>query len=146
MPAEATTGPNIKLTVPFFGISSMEKSLRFYVDGLGFTMTNRWIVEDKVRWCWLELDTVALMLQEHRGKELNSWELQGKVGVGVTICYQCEDALAYYREVKARGIETQRPFVGNNMWVVNISDPDGYHLSFQSPTDAAEESELSDTK
>jgi len=28
------------------------------------------------------------------------------------------------------------------MWVVNITDPDGYSLSFESPTDAPEESEL----
>ena len=100
MDAEAAIKPNIKQTVPFFGVSSMEKSLRFYIDGLGFKMTKQWIPEGdpegKIRWCWLELDEVALMLQEHRGKETNSWELLGKVGVGVSICYQCADALAYY--------------------------------------------------
>ena len=32
------------------------------------------------------------------------------------------------------------------MWVVNIADPDGYFLSFQSPTDVAEESVLPETE
>ncbi len=29
---------NVKQAVPFFGVANMESSLRFYVDGLGFTM------------------------------------------------------------------------------------------------------------
>jgi predicted enzyme related to lactoylglutathione lyase len=145
MIAETALKRNVKQAVPFFGVSSMERSLPFYIDGLGFKMTRSWIVEGKVRWCWLELDGVALMLQEHHGKEPNSWELLGKVGTGVSICFQCEDALAYYREVKSRGIATQTPFMGNAMWVVDITDPDGYRLSFESPTDVPEETELSET-
>ena len=82
MVARAALKLNVKQAVPFFGISSMERSLPFYMDGLGFKMTNSWVVKGKIRWCWLELDEVAFMLQEHRGKEPNSWELLGKVGDG----------------------------------------------------------------
>ena len=32
-----------------------------------------------------------------------------------------------------------KPHVGNAMWVTEVSDPDGYHLLFESPTDVAEE-------
>ena len=39
-------------------------SLRFYVDGLGFQMTEKWEQDGKVRWCSLQRDGVALMLQE----------------------------------------------------------------------------------
>jgi hypothetical protein len=61
----------------------------------------------------------------------------------VNRCFQCEDALALYREFKSRGIQTRkRPFVGNNLWVVPLTDPDGYRIEFESPTDAPEESEL----
>ena len=42
------------------------------------------------------------------------------------------------------GIKAQRPFVGNGLWVTNVSDPDGYRLSFESPTDAPEETEYSE--
>src|SRR5580692_5956119 len=55
--------PNMRLAVPFFGVADMDASLRFYVDGLGFTMTKQWIPRGKIEWCWLERDAVALMLQ-----------------------------------------------------------------------------------
>ena len=79
------------------------------------------------------------MLQEFRpgGKQNET------LGNGVNVCFQCEDALALYREFKSRGIQTRkRPFVGNRLWVVPVTDPDGYRLEFSSPTDAPEESEL----
>jgi len=67
------------------------------------------------------------------------------LGTGVNVCFQCEDALALYREFNARGIQTRkRPFVGTRLWVVPVTDPDGYHMEFSSPTDAPEESELED--
>jgi len=55
----------------------------------------------------------------------------------------CEDAVALYREFKSRRVQTRtRPFVGNRLWVVPVTDPDGYRIEFESPTDAPEESEL----
>ena len=61
----------------------------------------------------------------------------------MNVCFQCEDALALYREFKSRGVQIRkRPSVGNRLWVVSINDPDGYRMEFASPTDAPEESEL----
>ena len=34
---------NVTEVVPFLGVSNMERSLRYYIDGLGFTMQNRWV-------------------------------------------------------------------------------------------------------
>lgn len=66
-----------------------------------------------------------------------------KLGTGVNVCFQCDDALARYREFKSRGIQTrERPSVGNRLWVVRVIDPDGYRMEFSSPADAAEDSEL----
>ena len=137
------TGANVKQAVPFLRVSNMERSLPYYIDGLGFEMTHKWIDEGKLRWCWLQLGGAALMLQEFRKQGHDSWAPQGKVGEGVTICFICEDALAFYRQVTSRGIQASRPFVGNAMWVTNLSDPDGYELSFESPTDVPEETEFS---
>jgi hypothetical protein len=131
---------NVKQAVPFFAVSSMANSLRYYVDGLGFVMTNQWVVDGQVRWCWLELGGAAIMLQEFNREGHDSWKPEGKVGVGVTICFQCTDALAIYHAALARGIPATRPFVGNNMWVTDLTDPDGFRLEFESPTDAPEES------
>lgn len=67
-----------------------------------------------------------------------------KVGEGVSICFQCSDALAIYRDAIGRGLSPREPFVGNAMWVVLLSDPDGYKLEFESPTDVPEETKLSE--
>ena len=141
MHSQPTTETNVKQAVPFFRVASMTESLRFYVDGLGFDMTRKWIDEGVLRWCWLELGDAALMLQEYRTQGQDAWIPEGKVGVGVSISFQCLDALAIYREVTARGIQASKPFVGNRMWVTTLHDPDGYTLEFESPTDVAEETQ-----
>src|SRR5882757_1538003 len=92
---------NVKQAVPFLGVTDMESSLRFYVDGLGFTIKRQWVPEGdehypsdgRIRWCWLELGDAAIMLQEFtphgRPKE--------PPGTGVSISFQCEDALSLSR-------------------------------------------------
>lgn len=127
---------NVEQAVPFFSVSSMDASLRFYVDGLGFVMKNKWIDDGKLRWCWLQLGGAALMLQEFRN---DGDRARGKLGEGVTIFFICKDAIAIYHEVRSRGLHASTPFVGNNMWVTSLRDPDGYKLDFESPTDVPEE-------
>src|SRR5579859_7394700 len=147
MASSTVISVNVKQAVPFFNVTDMESSLRFYVDGLGFKMKHQWVpdrdedypADGKIRWFWLELGDAAIMLQEflpqRRPKET--------LGTGASVSFMCEDALALYREFKARGVQTRkRPFVGNRLWVVPLTDPDGYRIEFESPTDAPEESEL----
>lgn len=146
MAVATVTSVNVKQAVPFFGVTNMESSLRFYVDGLGFKMKNYWIpdrAEDhpdgRIRWCWLQHGDAAIMLQEFRPKNRPKHTL----GTGASVCFMCEDALALYREFKSRGVQMKkRPYVGNRLWVVPLTDPDGYRIDFESPTDAPEESEL----
>ena len=133
---------NVQRAVPFFMITSMETSLRFYIDGLGFVMTRKWTPDgpDKVRWCWLEIGNAALMLQQYaKDHHPNSGRPEGKPGQGVSVCFQCKDAIALYHEFKSRGIGARAPFVGNGMWVTSVQDPDGYKLDFESLTNVAEE-------
>ncbi|MFZ0970572.1 MAG: VOC family protein, partial [Candidatus Acidiferrales bacterium] len=110
---ETNTEANVTQAVPFFMVSNIEASLRFYIDGLGFDMKNKWIEDGKLAWCLLEIGTAALMLQQPRTEGHDSWKPEGKVGVGVSVCFQCKDALALYREFTSRGIQAKRPFVGN---------------------------------
>lgn len=136
---------NVEKAVPFFRVKDMTASLRFYVDGLGFRITKQWIPQGdrhyssdgRIRWCWLELGNAAIMLQE----EMLASRSSG--APGVSISFQCSDALTLYREFSSRGITSHtRPYVGNGLWVVSLIDPDGYLIDFSSPTDAPEESEL----
>jgi catechol 2,3-dioxygenase-like lactoylglutathione lyase family enzyme len=136
------TKPNIKLAVPFFMVRDMEASLHFYVGLLGFKLTNQWTRHGKIEWCWLQREAVSIMLQEDRNKE--RFDSESPHGKGVSICFQCEDALALYHEFTAKGVEIKEPFVGNNLWVVNFNDPDGYILDFESPTDVEEETTYSE--
>lgn len=131
---------NVQEAIPFFNITSMDASLRFYVDGLGFTMTLHWIDEGKLRWCMLQLGRARLMLQEYR----ESRKPAEKLGVGMSICFICKDAIAIYHAARAKGLEASRPFVGNGMWVTSLNDPDGYRIEFESDTDVAEETVYSD--
>ena len=133
---------NIRLAVPFFMVRDMEVSLKFYVEKLGFTKTIDWTPRGKIEWCWLKRDEVSLMLQEPRNKE--KFDAQGSKGKGLSICFQCADALALYREFTTKGVEIKEPFVGNNLWVVAFPDPDGYRLDFESPTDVPEETTYSE--
>lgn len=129
----------VQQLVPLLMVKSMDASVRFYIDGLGFAMTNKWAPEGKVRWCWLEHGTAALMLQEVDSDDNHGGGLDGPVGTGVGLNFTCRDAVAFYHVVSDRGVAVNRPFVGNDMWVASLRDPDGYRLYFQSPTDVPEE-------
>ncbi|HSE65865.1 MAG TPA: VOC family protein [Gemmatimonadales bacterium] len=141
MTAATTTVPNVKQAVPFFMVTDIDASLRFYVDGLGAVMTNQWIPEGRIEWCWLQLGNAALMLQEYRQGEQHAFRPEGPLGQGVSVCFMCADAIAIYHELISRGVSPKRPFVGNGLWVTSVTDPDGYHLDFESPTDVPEETE-----
>jgi lactoylglutathione lyase len=143
MTVETKTAANVRQAVPFFAVSKIEESVRYY-EGLGFEMTKEWIDEGKLQWCWLQHGDAALMLQEFRKEAKDSSVPQGKVGVGVSVCFICEDALALYRAFRSRGIHASKPFVGNGMWVTSLSDPDGYRIEFESYTDVPEETEFSE--
>ena len=140
MTPETNSEPNVQQAVPFLMVSDMEASLRFYINGLAFRRTKKWVVDGKIRWCWLEIGNAALMLQEYRPEKIPS----NKRGEGVSLCFQCRDALAIYHEALSRGLAPQRPFVGNNMWVTILTDPDGYKLDFESPTAVPEETVYTD--
>jgi lactoylglutathione lyase len=147
MSAATQPDANVRQVVPFFRVSDMDRSLRYYINELGFTMKNKWVVDDKVRWCWLELGGAALMLQELMKDGTHPWKpVLGKLGEGVSLCFESRDAVALYREFTSRGVEASEPQVGNSMWVTCLSDPDGYRLEFHSPTDTPEETKLSELK
>ena len=136
MSPETNAEHNVQQAVPFFMVSNMETSLRFYVEGVGFKRTKQWLPDGKIRWCWLELGGASIMLQEYAP---DSPLRSAKLGEGVSVCFQCKDALVTYHEALSRNLEPRRPFVGNSMWVTIITDPDGYKLDFESPTDVPEE-------
>ena len=144
MGVKATDVPNVRQAVPFFSVKDLEASRRFYVDGLGFTVTRRWDPEGRIRWCWLEQGHAAIMLQQYwKDGKPSGWPT-GLRSQGVSICVMCADAIAVYREARAHGLTASTPFVGNHLWVTSLVDPDGYRLEFESPADVPEETVYSE--
>jgi lactoylglutathione lyase len=143
MEMETNGDSNLKQVVPFLCVTSMEQSFAYYVEGLGFAMKHQWVVEGKLRWCWLERGGAAIMLQEFAREGHDSWRPEGKLGEGVSLYFICEDAVALYDEFRSRGILASEPQVGNSMWVTCLKDPDGYNLNFESMTGVPEETRLS---
>ncbi len=138
---------NVTAVVPLLTVTNMERSLAFYVDGLGFTVQNRWVPDGRLRWCWMSLGGAALMLQEAVDSSREKMAAAGILGHGVSLNFSCDKALAIYRDAATRGICTLRePQVGNFSWEVVFADPDGYRIHFSSPTDLPEETLFSDVK
>lgn len=135
-----TTESKVTEVVPYLLVRDMERSIRFYVDGLGFTIAIRWEPDGKLRWCSLRLGDAAIMLQEFGREDPRRNAAEGSLGIGVSIYFICTDALDLYRQFTSRGLQPKTPFVGNGMWVTPLADPDGYMLFFESRTDAPEES------
>ena len=132
----ASSGKTLTDVVPVLSVSNLPRSLRYYTEGLGFEPVDSVEQDGHTQACRLRRDEVSIVLHqedsapEHRGQ-------------GVGIFHMCENAVDLYRQLTSREIRTSEPSVGNRMWVVEMSDPDGYRLSFESPTDAPEESTLS---
>lgn len=126
---------NIKQAVPFFMVTNMETTLRFYIEGLGFSMKNSWMPHGKIEWCWVEREGAALMFQEYRPGHP---DINSQKGTGISVCFQCLDSLMLYQEFILNGLSPKEPFVGNNLWDVALIDPDGYRIHFESPTDVPE--------
>ncbi len=130
----SANNPDVKQAVPFFMVKNMDRSLQFYVEKLGFELTNKWEPESRIEWCWLRIGGASLMLQEYRANIPAV-----KLGEGVSVCFMCGDALAVYKQITINGLSASlEPFVGNNLWVVGLTDPDGYNIFFESPTEAPE--------
>ena len=55
---------NVKKAVPFFRVHDIDKSVLYYMNGLGCQLMNQWIDNGKLRWCWLQLGDAAIMLEE----------------------------------------------------------------------------------
>jgi predicted lactoylglutathione lyase len=129
---------NVKQAVPFFWVSNIKTSLKYYIDGLGFEINNQWVDEGKVRWCWLQLGGAAIMLQEFWKNGQHTDIPKSKLGEGVTIYFICEDAVACYKEMVTKGVNASQPIVHNGLWTTSLSDPDGYRIVFESATEEPE--------
>ena len=115
--------------VPLLYVDDVDLSVAFYRDKLGFLLATAWKPDGKLTWCRMERDGAAVMLQQDCQED---GPVDGR-GRGVGFFFNCDDAEALHRELRANGLSIAPPelaFYGMNQ--VFVKDPDGYELCFQS--------------
>ncbi len=137
---------SVNKVVPFFAVKDMAQSVPFYIEGLGFEFEFKWEKDGLLQFCNLQIGGTNLMLQQFKTEGHDARQFSDNKGEGVSLCFFCDDAVGFYRDVRSRGIVASEPQVGNGLWVTSLCDPDGYELQFQSPADAAEGSKLSEVE
>src|SRR5207247_9813245 len=113
----------VQQLVPLLMVKNMDASLRFYVEGLGFSMAKKWTPEGRIRWCWLELGTAALMLQEFVSDSHHASPIPAQVGAEVELNFICRDSLAFYDSTSKRGFAAKRPFRVHHNWLYTLPVP-----------------------
>jgi hypothetical protein len=95
MMGDARADANVRTVVPFLSLADMQRSLRYYVDGLGFSIKQEWVIDGKVRWCWLErgrcgIDAPGISERDvTHGVLRGRWGMAYRSGLFVTIHSRC---------------------------------------------------------
>ena len=121
-------GLTIEQTVPLLIVTDLAVSQKFYCDGLGFEIRERWESDGKLAWCWLTNGGASLMLQQRCEADPPA----GDCGRGVTFYFVCNDANQMHERLTSAGIAASEPavaFYGMNQTFVR--DPDRYELCFE---------------
>lgn len=120
--------------VPLLYVRDMQSSLNFYCEILGFRSVQTWETDGAVEWCRLELGDTAVMLQLDT---CNALPVTGEPpGRGVIFYFNCSDVELLYKSFVSRGLsETSLEVAFYGMKQLELTDPNGYQLCFQSPAE-----------
>ena len=122
--------------VPELICSDIERSLRFYVDVLGFTVL---YARTEERFAYLDYEGAQLMLEQSTGRRFLVGALEQPFGRGMNLQIEVSDVMLVYERVRRSNAGVLIPMeekwyraddleLGNRQFVVQ--DPDGYLLRF----------------
>jgi uncharacterized glyoxalase superfamily protein PhnB len=115
---------------PLLAVADIQRSVEFYRDRLGFTLTGEAENEGKMFWCSMERGGSAIMLQQAEDED---GPAEGR-GRGISFYFICDDADAIYAELTSRGLHLSPPSIAYyGMKQVVVPEPDGYYICFESP-------------
>ena len=142
MKTKATDIPNVRQAVPFFNVKNIQASLRFYVEGLGFTVTREWIPERQLRWCCLSSYGGAQCFNSN----WKGGQPEGACSFSVRACpsascARCHRHLSPSEDARA---EVDQASCRQQLMGHIAYRSGGYRLAFESPTDVSEDTVYSD--
>ena len=112
---------------PSFTVNDLQRSLAFYVEGLGFIVKERWEREGELRGVMLAAGRCELGLAQ------DDWA-KGRdriKGVGFRLYAETtQDLEAIAERLRAHGIDSDGP--RDSPWgarVLNVTDPDGFQIT-----------------
>ena len=124
---------------PLLQVFDMPTSLRFYRDALGFEVISSSSAGDDADWVWLRRGTVDLMLNaayEAAARPAVPEAARVEAHGDTAIYFSCRDLDSAYQHLKGLGVAVEPPTnAPYGMRQLYATDPDGYVLCFQSPTD-----------
>jgi len=130
-PKAPANGANVHMTVPLFNVTDMAAAREFYIGGLGFQQKLAWTPDDSnaMRWCWLELEGVAVMLLFALSGSIGPFVGQNwgkgdldRVHAGVRVAYQFSIAWGAFTWLVLMVIGDQIvPLIDKNPEVVSVA-------------------------
>ena len=124
----------VRAMSPAYTVDDLERSLKLYVDGMGFTVKDRWEEDGKLLGVMLVAGSVQIGLSQ------DDWSKgrDRKKGVGTSLYLQTvQDLDALAARCRTHGVEVYGP--KTEPWgarVLHVVDPDGFKLVFTPPEPA----------
>ncbi|HJU88535.1 MAG TPA: VOC family protein [Gemmatimonadaceae bacterium] len=124
---------SVQSCIPIIPSADLEKSLRLWVDGLGFTMDTEMRSEDRLIFCMLHNGTLSFMLNRRAGtpEKPNSYE-------GIRLYWSPVDIHATRERLSQLGYSVsaiaEREYAQTEFF---LTDDDGYSHCFGVPTKGA---------
>lgn len=123
--------------VALLQVYDMAASLRFYRDGLGFTVAEQSPGGEDCDWVLLKLERAQLMLNTAYEKSNRPYQPDKERMLAhkdTSLYFLCPDIEIVYQQFTGAGLIVEKPAVTKyNFKALNLEDPDGFSLCFHSP-------------
>ena len=132
-------GIDVRGVCTLLQVFDMPASVRFYRDLLGFEIIHTSPRSgDEFDWGYLRLGGAQIMLNTAYEQHNRPNARDGRRSAAhedTCLYFDCPDVDSTYRDLKSRGADVAPPKIAPyGMKQVYLSDPDGYSLCFQCPT------------
>ncbi len=129
-----TTALQARSLGPSLTVTDLQRSIRFYRDGLGFSVGQEWKEEERLMGVMLEAGKAFVMLGQDdfaKGKDRTK-------GVGVRLYIETDqdvDALAQQAKAAGLALDSGPADLGWGPRGFTLTDPDGYKLTVANPSE-----------